>query len=338
MWFGFTDGGSALQSSDTTATNICLRCPAQLPGEVTHRVQEEVWAALAGASLQSRHQTKLNEVQLESIGNHDDDDDDDFDSEDDADFEDDDTGEDDHEGDNAAGAPKRPSCATNSGSDPPAKIYGRANERAQATAQPRRDHPTFEDWRSEKLSIESLHTAIMGGGHKCRNVKDGKPCHVGLWGDVHTSIQALRHQREWALPVRNKGNERKQLILNHLALCNPQATERSSFKLLVGTQVVCPQVYCDNWCISRAQLDRYIRRVKNKGCRMADAKLSWKRREAAKKDNIVTWFVQYAAEVTEKLPDCDKVLLPRMLWKDLYCQFCADVKAAGIEETIGTCS
>lgn len=71
---------------------------------------------------------------------------------------------------------------------------------------------------------------------------------------------------------------------------------------------------------------------------MADAKLSWKPRETAKKDNIVTWFVQYAAEVTEKLPDCDKVLLPRMLWKDLYSQFCADVKAAGIEETTGTCS
>lgn len=229
MWFGFTEG-SALQSSDTTATNICLRCPAQLPGEVTHRVQEEVWAVLAGASLQSR-QTKSNEVQLlESIGNHDDEDnDDDFDSEDDADFEDDDTGEDDHEGDNAAGmliahqsfylhrnlvtllvlpcinltyawtllagAPKRHGCATNSGSVPPAKIYGRANEPARATAQPRRDHPTFEDWRSEKLSTESLHAAIMGGGHKCRNVKDGKPCHVGLWGDVHTSIQALRRQR-----------------------------------------------------------------------------------------------------------------------------------------------
>lgn len=52
-------------------------------------------------------------------------------------------------------------------------------------------------------------------------------------------------------------------------------------------------------------------------------------RDSVKKDYIITWFIQYAAEVTEKLPDCDIILLPRMLWVDLYQMFVADMQASG---------
>lgn len=60
----------------------------------------------------------------------------------------------------------------------------------------RKAHPTFEEWRAEKLSDGSLKDAIFGGEHKCRNVKDGQPCHVNLWGDVHTALSVLRKQRK----------------------------------------------------------------------------------------------------------------------------------------------
>lgn len=144
---------------------------------------------------------------------------------------------------------------------------------------------------------------------------------------------------EWVLPTLKNGKQRRDLIFKHLLLTNPPqalATQQKRISLLVGTRPVCPQVYCDNWCISRAQLDRYSKLIKE-GCRDLDSRRTQASgdrcgREARKKDFVVTWFVQYAAEVTEKLPDCDKLLLPRMLWRDLHKQFCEDMLAAGYGE------
>ncbi|KAL3905642.1 MAG: hypothetical protein SGPRY_010843, partial [Prymnesium sp.] len=53
---------------------------------------------------------------------------------------------------------------------------------------------------------------------------------------------------------------------------------------------------------------------------------------AKKRDHVTTWFAQYAAEVTEDMPDLDVLLLPRMLWRDLYENFRVDMLAAGYPE------
>lgn len=72
------------------------------------------------------------------------------------------------------------------------------NERAHAR-EPRKAHPSLEEWRAEKLSEASLREAFFGVGHKCTHVVDGKACHVNLWGDADAGINNLRIQRALAL-------------------------------------------------------------------------------------------------------------------------------------------
>jgi len=220
------------------------------------------------------------------------------------------------------------------------QLYGRANTHSKNGTLPavrakevkeRKLHPSFAEWKAEKLSKESLQEAFFGGGHKCKRLYNGKPCHVDLWGDSHTGIEALRHQREWALPSQKGGKKRRELIFNQLVLSNPSAARGQPLNLMVGSRVVCPTVYCDHWCISQAQLDRYVRLVKaghlELPCTRDDTQI--RSRDSRKRDHVITWFLQYAAEVTEKLPDYDRVLLPRMLWCDLYRQFEVDMTSAG---------
>lgn len=52
-------------------------------------------------------------------------------------------------------------------------------------------------------------------------------------------------------------------------------------------------------------------------------------RESKKRHSVVSWFTQYAEEIHEKLPDSDKVLLPKLLWKDMHQQYSDDMAAAG---------
>lgn len=136
---------------------------------------------------------------------------------------------------------------------------------------------------------------------------------------------------EWVLPDKGGGKKRREMIYNHLVLSNPMCARgcKDFINLLVGARKVCPTIFCDHWCVSRAQLDRYIRRVREGHCNLAERDESGHQREHRKRDYVITWFLQYAAEVTEKLPDCDQVLLPRMLWVDLYYMFVDDMKAAG---------
>lgn len=94
-----------------------------------------------------------------------------------------------------------------------------------------------------------------------------------------------------------------------------------------------PHVYCDHWCVSKAQLDRYVRMIKagirdiskrESGTVKGDAPMGKKR------DHVVIWCLQYASEVTENLPNSDEVPLPRMkLWADLHKLFMSDMEAAG---------
>lgn len=60
----------------------------------------------------------------------------------------------------------------------------------------RRSHPSFEEWRAEKLAECSLKEVFFGLGHSCTNLWNGKACHVNLWGDVETGLQALKSQRK----------------------------------------------------------------------------------------------------------------------------------------------
>lgn len=108
------------------------------------------------------------------------------------------------------------------------------------------------------------------------------------------------------------------------------------FVYLIGARPVCAQVFCDHWCISKPTLDRYVREIKN-GRREAtdglrDGSSTSLPRDAKKTRFVVTWFLQYAKEITEKLPDCDIVLLPRAMWRDMHAEFRNDMLAAGETE------
>lgn len=59
----------------------------------------------------------------------------------------------------------------------------------------RKSHPTFDEWRAEKLSVDSLRQTFFGLDHSCTNLVNGRPCHVNLWGDVDSGIKAMRQQR-----------------------------------------------------------------------------------------------------------------------------------------------
>lgn len=126
-----------------------------------------------------------------------------------------------------------------------------------------------------------------------------------------------------------EGKKRREMIFNQLVVTNPMAVRDGKVALMVGQRKVCPQVYCDHWCISRAQLDRYVRLIKQGHRDTLSMAVLRQPREATKRELVISWFLEYAAQVTEKLPDCDKVLLPRMLWKDLHQQFKDDLQAAG---------
>lgn len=132
------------------------------------------------------------------------------------------------------------------------------------------------------------------------------------------------------------GSTRRSLVLNHLILSNPardidaEKLQRD-IQLVVGSRKVCVPIFCAHWCISRAQLYRYMQQIRG-GCPQLQRLSDDQPRDSPKKDFVVTWFMQYAAEVTEKLPDCDKVLLPRMLWLDLHRMFRDDMLAAGHNE------
>lgn len=134
----------------------------------------------------------------------------------------------------------------------------------------------------------------------------------------------------WVLRADGRLKRRRELVFDHLVSTNYSRSCNTGMKLVVGTRPVCPPIFCEHWCISRAQLQRYLRLVKagqrevpeSRGGRVVPV-------ESRKRDFIVTWFTQYAAEVTEKLPDCDKILLPRMLWTDLHKQFVSDMQDAG---------
>lgn len=135
---------------------------------------------------------------------------------------------------------------------------------------------------------------------------------------------------EFVMRPHTTGSSRKQLLLNHLVLSNPGACDaKKGIKLVIGVRNVCMPIFCAHWCISRAQLYRYIRMVEDGYPHLCNISEDRAPRDSRKRDFIVTWFWQYSAEVTEKLPDCDKLLLPRMLWIDLFDMFREDMLAAG---------
>lgn len=74
-------------------------------------------------------------------------------------------------------------------------VSHKQRQAAPNAAPPRRSHPSFEEWRAEKLDESSLKEAFFGVGHKCINLWNGKGCHVNLWGDAETGLQALKAQR-----------------------------------------------------------------------------------------------------------------------------------------------
>lgn len=133
------------------------------------------------------------------------------------------------------------------------------------------------------------------------------------------------------LPQLSNGRKRRELIFNQLVLSNPlNHSNASSIQLLVCGRRVCAPIFCEHWCISRPTLDRYLRHVRE-GHREFPGKTNDQRkpRDNPKRDFITTWFIQYAAEVTEKLPDCPLVLLPRMEWKEMHKMYVDDMSAAG---------
>lgn len=134
------------------------------------------------------------------------------------------------------------------------------------------------------------------------------------------------------LPEVGEGNKRRNNIFQHLVLSNPNPEKNKPLNFLIAARKVCPKVFCAHWCLSRAQLDRYAGLVKQ-GFRQLPSQSDVRvPRESKKKDSVITWFNQYAVEVTEKLPDSDCVLLPRMEWQDLHNMFKSDMMAAGYDD------
>ena len=211
---------------------------------------------------------------------------------------------------------------------------------AQAPAKP---HPTYEERRSALLSDDSLRAAILGE-HNCSNRRaDGKSCHHGLWGDVSTAVGNLRRQRQRVLPIvgDSSGAARRELLLNQLILSNPQAQGTKEVRYFIGGQRVCQSVFLDHWCVSKAQFFRYVHMVKEFGASAVEkardgSSAGYVNRDAGgarhKRDFVISWIIEYALEVTEQLPDCPKVCLPRQAWADLFAEFAFDMEDAKTSE------
>ena len=177
-------------------------------------------------------------------------------------------------------------------------------------------------------------------------------CHHGLWGDFATSESNLRRHREHIMPPSGSGPHtkdeeaacrgRRRLLLNHLILSNPERAHRAvaarDLVLLIGSRRVCVAPFLAHWCVSKAQLWRYLHLVAEYGTAALDKDLersssgesSGAQLQAHKRDYVISWFINYAEETTERLPDVDIVSLPRMAWEDLYKQFEFESVAAGV--------
>ena len=86
---------------------------------------------------------------------------------------------------------------------------------------------------------------------------------------------------------------------------------------------------------------RYLRDVKDYGANAlsyvrdkSSAQASGRLEGARKRDFVITWMMQYASVVSEKLPDIDKIYIPAMNWKDLHDMFVVDLQAAGVSESL----
>ena len=136
---------------------------------------------------------------------------------------------------------------------------------------------------------------------------------------------------EYALPIlhdrddkpRNWCAERRRRVYTHLALTNATATN-----LQVAGRSVCRAIFLAHWCISSAQLDRFLGMLRE-GVRdfAAMKELAEAARARNKSAFVISWFVQYAAEITEKLPDSTTLLLPRASWGDMHSEFKQDMSA-----------
>jgi len=173
-------------------------------------------------------------------------------------------------------------------------------------------------------------------------------CHHGVWGDFATSESTLKKHRELILPISYaKGEEpnaraRRELLLNHLILSNPQrggcAIAAKEITLLIGSRKVCVPPFVAHWCISKAQLWRYINLVAEYGAaalekdrdRACGSGRRAEGRRSHKRDYVVTWFMNYAEETTERLPDVDAISLPRMSWVDMHTQYEFEAQQAGV--------
>lgn len=138
--------------------------------------------------------------------------------------------------------------------------------------------------------------------------------------------------------VLKNSKSRRDLILTQLVLSNPRASEHDGprVKLVIGTRAVCREIFCAHWCIGPATLERFVRRVRSGDAPLQsqsaeNGQKSALDRECKKRHSVVSWFTQYAEEIHEKLPDSDKVLLPRVMWKDMHKQYADDMAAAGYD-------
>ena len=98
---------------------------------------------------------------------------------------------------------------------------------------------------------------------------------------------------------------------------NPGQGHCASHRIEEGLRAA---VHRSFWCISKSQLWRYIHLVAEYGAAALEkdkdrACGSGRRAEGIrshKRDYVVTWFMNYAEETTERLPDVDVISLPRM--------------------------
>ncbi|KAL1530789.1 hypothetical protein AB1Y20_001685 [Prymnesium parvum] len=208
----------------------------------------------------------------------------------------------------------------------------------------RRVKANYEEWRAECLAEDHLRDVFFGAGHKCRNIQpSGDACHIGLWGG---DLSQLRKHLTLCLPQRRgRATEvgrlydsaaRHAQILNHLLAANEQGG-KGPYVYLVNGRQVCAAIFAAHWGISRATLQRVVVEARNMQVGVIPcARLEKHARETVKRDYIVAWVRQYAELVTEKLPDSNMLLIPRISWKEFYNEYEEDMRAAGAAHSICT--
>lgn len=196
------------------------------------------------------------------------------------------------------------------------------------------------EYSESKLKPENI-MAVVCGKHKCSNMFDDGgeqvPCNHQLWArQTPDAVEALtRHlTRFLALPQQTRGEIAAQGISFPPATHLHGQTEGEKivskgqpiFKIGINgglQRCVCRCVFTQHYGMGIATLTRIICKTRNgkpiygdKSQMKVDARKSIV--PSAKSAHAIAWWLTYAEETSEKLPDIDRLLTPHRYLRDIY--------------------